>query len=231
MEPSTAFSPGSQTSMYYPMRKARTELMAWLRLCAVALAVISFAAGCNFVPKGATVFEFKSKTEFGRAYLSPENKDGLSHQRIDMRWFGTNKFLTTSTLTPGPYHFVARTYQGAFFSANVDVTADKNFYEMTQSALPASVVSQQASANAKLTANIGPIPPHSAAPRIEVLFIGKEIVTRDTSPNAAGQFTVEAPKGNGWRLEIFELGTPPRSYARENVNITGPVNLGKITLQ
>jgi hypothetical protein len=63
------------------------------------------------------------------------------------------------------------------------------------------------------------------------VFIGDEVVVRNASPNSRGQFSVAAPFGQHWRVEIFELATPPRSYARDNVDIKGPVNLGVVSLK
>ncbi len=191
-------------------------------------------AGCGtYVPDGATVISVKnSKQEFERGELRPPQNELREMSIIKMRWYDDNTFLTTATLEPGVYSFLARNYEGAAIQRDIAIVKDKDYYEITAER---SVAEKGAEATPEvagpqikgriLSAQAGRIS------SVSVLFVGTDVVLRTAQVARDGSFTVESPRPGNWKIEIHRLGPNPVSYVHPVTNVTRPVDLGQITLR
>lgn len=210
----------------------RTVVSKW-RIPAIWLGLAALLNGCGtYVPDGATVIALKnSKRDFERGELRPPENELQSQAVIKMRWYDDNTFLTTATLRPGVYSFMARNFDGSAVQRDVAIEEGKDYYEVS-----ADVASSDEAEKTPEMAGPevrGRILSSQAAriSAISVLFIGNEIVLKTARVERDGSFKVDAPQTGNWKIEVHRLGASPVSYVHPVTNISKPLDLGAITLR
>jgi len=203
----------------------------WLWVGAVALAALMLA-GCGvYVPKGATVIVVKNtKLEFDHATLRATGNELVKQGTIRMSWYDTNTFLTTATLTPGTYKFLARNYEGAGLSRDIIIQPDKNLYEIQAdvAAGPAESGALAATEGPPVSGNLVGL--HSG--KVAVLFISADVIMKTSMVKQDGSFSVESPRGGPWKIEVHLLGRQPKSWSSPQMMATDkPQNLGQVLLK
>lgn len=202
-------------------------------LAGIICAMLTLAGCGTYVPDGATVISVKNvpqEQEYDRAILRPENQLQGGGLGIRMKWYDTNTYMTTATLSPGIYKFQATRYNGGGISRNIRVTADKDFYEVDASRKDDEAgddtENEDAMGGPELRGRV-----NSPAVQVSVLFIGSSISMKEADVQKDGSFSTTFPGSGTWRVEIHKTGNPPQSYVHGVMNVTGPVDLGVITLQ
>lgn len=203
------------------------------RIMAAGAALAALLSGCGtYVPEGATVIALKnSKRDFERGELRPPENELQSQAIIKMRWYDDNTFLTTATLRPGVYSFMARNYDGSAVQRDVLIEEGKDYYEVSADIAPGNEEEKTPEvAGPEVKGRIL----SSQASRISavsVLFIGNEIVLKSARVERDGSFKVDAPRTGNWKIEVHLLGQNPVSYVHPVTNVIKPVDLGAITLR
>lgn len=203
----------------------------WLWATALAMLALMLAGCGTYVPKGATVIAVKNtKLEFDHATLRPTGNELVKQGTIRMSWYDTNTFLTSATLTPGTYQFLARNYEGAGLSREIVIQPDKNLYE-----IQADIAAGQAESGAVAPAEGPPVTGklvgiHSG--KVAVLFISADVIMKTSMVKQDGSFSVESPRGGPWKVEVHLLGRQPKSWtSAEMVATDKPHNLGQVLLK
>lgn len=197
------------------------------------VAGLALLTGCGtYVPEGATVIAVKgSNQEFDRGEIRATSSDFDKMGTIRMRWYDTNTFLTTATLSPGVYSFRARNYAGGGISREITITPDKHLYEIKTGGNHADKDVAPVKEGAPVRAQVG-LPPGTSRPaRISVLFIGKEIILRTTPLQNNNAIEVKAPYAGPWRIQLHVPGAVPLSYVHQTTNVQGPLDLGTVVLK
>lgn len=192
-----------------------------------ALVIAAFAmTGCDFTPKGATVFKIGGKREYDKAQLKYPETEGETRLPLKLRWADTNTWLTTETLAPGNYLLTARTNEGAYYAGNVAVKAGQNRYEL------APEQRQQVSLDSgPAVSGIVKASSNSQTPtQVAVVFIGHDVTVKRVATEK-GKFTANAPVPGRYRIEVHALGSQPKSYAAAVQDVTGDLDLGTIELK
>src|SRR5690606_20199856 len=102
-----------------------------LRTAAATVAIAVLGACGTYVPEDSMVVSVKnSKIEFERGELIPARNELGDNRVIRMKWYDTNTFLTSGSLTPGVYSFRARNYEGGAFQQDIRIEPGKDLYEL-----------------------------------------------------------------------------------------------------
>jgi len=202
------------------------------------IAAVWLTACGTYVPEGSTVVEVKNaRQEYDRADLLPVGNDLRKGGGVRMKWYNTNTYITTATLSPGQYSFRARSYDGGGIERPIQVTADKHLYVVDARSNAKAGAGQSAGndngengpAVSGIIARAGT---GAAFPRtVSVLFIQQEIILRTAQVDAQGRFTVQAPANGQFTIQVIKPGSVPALSIHRNVSINGPVNLGTVHLQ
>lgn len=194
-----------------------------ISLAALVLASAVLLSACSLQPRGTTVFEIEGKTDYDKATLAfPETDE--KRDTIKLRWVDTNVYTTTATLAPGQYLFTARTSDGLHYGREITVDAKTRRYKLPQISAGATTVAAGPPVTGSVTVASGQRPTE-----LVVLFIGKDFTVRRIT-STDGKFTVDGPAPGDYRFEIHGLGQPARTFTRERLTVSGPVDLGSITL-
>lgn len=203
------------------------------RGCMALATALPFLTGCGtYVPDGATVISVKdSPIEFERAEIQPAQNELGPRGSVKMKWYDTNTFLTTATLSPGLYSFRARNFDGGGFQEDIRVEAGKDLYELDGARKKVTETDRAAQEGPAVAGKVQGYVQGNRAASVSVLFIGNEIVMRTTSVKPDGSFSVDAPYKGRWRVEVHMLGQTPRSYVHRVADISQPTNLGNVVLK
>lgn len=183
-------------------------------------------AGCDFKPKGSTLFTIEGRREYDRATI--QGATGLeTRQPLKLRWIDTNTFYTTATLSPGDFAFVARTGAGYYYTQPVKVTAGKERYTLPAISVGSATPSEGPAVSGRLGAMDAGVP---APAFVTVLFISNEITLR-TASVVDGKFTATGPFAGRFRVEVIALGPKPKSWFVNDVDLTRRHDLGLIVLR
>lgn len=208
----------------------------------IAIALLAAGAaltGCGpYIPDGATAIVVKNaRSEYERADLRVPPEIASGSPLIPMRWYDTNSFLTTATLTPGEYSFRARNFDGQGVSHPIKIVAGENYYELDVAKPDTDNKENPASSadvappvvSGKIADTIAFRLPRNA--NLTAVFIGKEVTLRTARIHSGGAFTVDAPSEGKWRIEIVLAGETPLTYTHPLTTVSkAGLDLGTITL-
>jgi hypothetical protein len=194
-----------------------------------ALLFLGFAllvAGCDYVPKGSTLFHVEGDREYEKAQIAFPPSEGEKRLPLKLRWVDTNAWLTTATFAPGKYMFSARTGEGGYYSREVMIDGKKNRYDLPAAAqtLAGFTVGPKISGQVSL-------PDQKKLPtQLVIIFVGNDVTVRRVNLQS-DRFTAEAPVRGRYKVEIHATGEPPRSFITKVLDIKADMDLGKVELQ
>ncbi len=195
-----------------------------------AIALLLTACGV-YVPEGATVVEIENvNREFDRAEMRPLNAL-RADETVQLKWYDTNVYMTTGTLSPGTWRFVARRYDGGGLQRDIEIVAGQNRYVVDGGNHPRTESEEQQSSGPTLKGRLVSIPARHLPASVSVLFIGERIEMREAIIQRDGTFTSNFPRNGVWRVEVHATGNPPYSYIRERQQVQGSLDLGDISLR
>lgn len=199
---------------------------------AILAAISLLLTACGvYVPEGATVVEIENvNREFDRAEMRPLNAL-RADEFVQLKWYDTNVYMTTGTLTPGTWRFVARRFDGGGMQRDIEIVAGKNRYVVDGGNRAESQENEEPSSGPPLTGRLVSTPARHLPVSVSILFIGERIEMREAVIQRDGTFSSNFPRDGIWRVEIHSTGNPPYSYVRERQQVQGGLDLGDISLR
>lgn len=199
---------------------------------AILAATAFLLTACGvYIPEGATVVEIENvNREFDRAEMRPVNAL-RADETVQLKWYDTNVYMTTGTLKPGTWRFVARRFDGGGMQRDIEIVAGKNRYVVDGGTQARTESDEQPSAGPSLTGRLVSTPARHLPASVSILFVGDRIEMREAVVQRDGTFTSSFPRNGIWRVEVHATGTPPYSYVRERQQVQGSLDLGDISLR
>jgi len=190
--------------------------------------------GCEFIPKGATLYKIQGKKEYDQAFIHFPVTEGIQKPMIKLRWIDTNGWVTTATLEAGSYRFSARTIDGgAYYSREFSAVPGQRKYEFPEQTNQQNLesASSDTGRGPVITGEVSLADQTGFPRRIAIVFFGSDVTVTRTNLTSS-RFEIHAPVPGKFRISLYSIGAGPQAiWTSEILDIKAKTDLGKLVLK